>query len=104
MLGDEYACTVEAQHDALGELGNVICGNVLPAVAGAAATFSLQPPRLVDPAQATTAGCEVAGAGTGTDSIRAETAVIRVGLGPGRAEVYFTAHEAAEGERNRRAA
>jgi len=35
------------QHDALKETLNIICGNILPAIAGKAAVFDLDPPRIV---------------------------------------------------------
>lgn len=43
MLGDDEAPEL-MQIDALGELANVICGNLLPAVAGADAVFRLGSP------------------------------------------------------------
>lgn len=51
MLGEEASTHTPLQRDALGELANVICGNVLPAVAGAAAVFQLGAPRVHDSAQ-----------------------------------------------------
>jgi CheY-specific phosphatase CheX len=45
MLGDEEPSR-EEQLDALKEVANVICGNVLPAVAGPTAIFALNAPRL----------------------------------------------------------
>jgi hypothetical protein len=47
MLGDEPADEA-ATFDALGELGNVICGNVLTRVAGRDRTFLLDAPRRID--------------------------------------------------------
>jgi hypothetical protein len=44
MLGQEEAPTAVVQRDALGEVANVICGNVLPRVAGSTAVFSLGAP------------------------------------------------------------
>jgi hypothetical protein len=44
MLGEEEAVSLGAQHDALGELANVICGNILPGIAGDRATFDLGSP------------------------------------------------------------
>ncbi len=64
-----------ARADALGELANVICGNVLPGIAGSRATFSLDPPRLVPEAEAKRGGPEVTR--------------VRVGLERGRAEVVL---------------
>lgn len=42
--GDGEPLTVEQQNDALKELANVVCGNLLPALAGDAAEFSLHAP------------------------------------------------------------
>lgn len=46
MLGSGEPPTLAMQCDALGELANVICGNVLPAVAGSQAVFRLSPPQV----------------------------------------------------------
>ncbi|MCC6432888.1 MAG: chemotaxis protein CheX [Gemmatimonadaceae bacterium] len=46
MLGEEESQHVPLQRDALGELANVICGNVLPIVAGAEAVFHLAAPHI----------------------------------------------------------
>jgi chemotaxis protein CheX len=45
MLGDDDAPPSSLQHDALGELANVICGAVLPSLGGPSAVFSLASPR-----------------------------------------------------------
>ena len=49
MLGLEAgeAASGEQQADALGELANVICGNLLPKVAGAEAVFDVAPAQVV---------------------------------------------------------
>lgn len=52
MLGIAAAPDAAARRDALGEIANVICGNVLPAIAGRAAVFALQAPRWVGMADA----------------------------------------------------
>lgn len=44
MLGAEATPSVELQRDALGEFANVICGNVLPLLAGSGPIFELAPP------------------------------------------------------------
>lgn len=44
MLGEDESRQAPLQRDALGELANVICGNVLPMVAGAEAVFHLAAP------------------------------------------------------------
>lgn len=46
MLGDDESPSLVMQRDALGEVANVICGNVLPRLVGAAAVFNLRAPRL----------------------------------------------------------
>lgn len=48
MLGEAGKRHRPLQRDALGELANVICGNVLPAIAGAEAVFHLSAPRVHD--------------------------------------------------------
>jgi hypothetical protein len=71
MLGEEGAPGPEVMEDALGELANVICGNVLPGIAGGQETFHLDPPRPM----------AVGGA--------SPSAEVHVGLGPGRADVLL---------------
>ncbi len=53
MLGAEDTATlsIEEQHDALKELVNVICGNLLPAIGGQEAEFSIGSPQIVGAAQ-----------------------------------------------------
>ena len=46
MLGEDASRQRPLQRDALGEIANVICGNLLPAVAGVAAVFHLSAPRV----------------------------------------------------------
>jgi CheY-specific phosphatase CheX len=75
MLGDEGEISEESRLDALGELANVICGNVLPLLMGPAAIVSLAPPRVISG--------EV-GAAAADESVAAE---VEVGLDDGRAEV-----------------
>lgn len=48
MLGEAGRRASPLQRDALGEIANVICGNVLPAIAGAEAVFHLNAPRIHD--------------------------------------------------------
>ncbi len=48
MLGAEASQQAPLQRDALGEVGNVICGHVLPLIAGADKIFNLAAPRVVD--------------------------------------------------------
>jgi len=44
MLGADGAYPLTVQRDALGELANVICGNLLPMIGGAEAVFVLSAP------------------------------------------------------------
>jgi len=44
MLGDDADPSKEMQEDALKETANVICGNLLPAIAGSALVFDLDAP------------------------------------------------------------
>jgi hypothetical protein len=44
MLGEDYPPARKLQNDALGEIANVICGTMLPAIAGSKATFHLGAP------------------------------------------------------------
>jgi len=48
MLGAEESKQLPLQRDALGEIGNVICGNVLPLIAGADKIFNLAAPVVVE--------------------------------------------------------
>lgn len=67
MLGleDDADITNEAQQDALKELSNVICGNVLPAIAGDQAEFTIGAPEMLSATEAQAlisrgaAACEV---------------------------------------------
>jgi len=48
MLGiDEEETTLDQQHDSLKELINVICGNLLPAIAGEEVIFNIGAPRII---------------------------------------------------------
>jgi CheY-specific phosphatase CheX len=46
MLGEDAGRETPLQRDAIGELANVICGNVLPVIGGAEAVFILSAPRV----------------------------------------------------------
>jgi hypothetical protein len=46
MLGEEGTLSRSRQYDALGEIANVICGNMLPGIAGSKDVFHVSPPRL----------------------------------------------------------
>ncbi len=51
MLGAEGAVDEQMQHDALGEIGNVCCGNIVSAMTNGVGVFHLHPPRLMDAKQ-----------------------------------------------------
>jgi len=56
MLGlEEEECTEDAQHDAMRELLNVICGNLLPRLAGREPVFNLTQPNVVNETEGETA-------------------------------------------------
>lgn len=59
MLGIAAAPDAPARRDALGELANVICGNVLPGIAGRTAVFALQAPRWIGAADAACAPADL---------------------------------------------
>lgn len=46
MLGEDDP-TEQQQFDALGEIGNVICGNLLPGLGGSKAVFNIDAPKVV---------------------------------------------------------
>jgi CheY-specific phosphatase CheX len=79
-VGDDAAIC----HDAVGELANVVCGNLLPALAGPRAVFDLGAPRVSEipsPEEPST-----------------PSASVRLGVEEGRAEVrLFLTSEGAEG-------
>lgn len=52
MLGQEAIPEPTQQYDALGEVANVICGNMLPAIAGVQAVFNIQAPQVQPPSPA----------------------------------------------------
>jgi CheY-specific phosphatase CheX len=90
MLGGEGIDTLKARHDALGELGNVICGNALPTIAGVEATFDIEPPKVIDPVVM-------------RDRSKFDAAVC-IGLAAGRAEVCLRARAAGGQQPGRRVA
>ncbi|MEN6520404.1 MAG: chemotaxis protein CheX [Armatimonadota bacterium] len=48
MMGEDEPPPVQQQHDALGEIANVICGNVLPKVGGSREIFYISAPRYIE--------------------------------------------------------
>ncbi|MDF3071330.1 MAG: hypothetical protein K0R38_6931 [Polyangiaceae bacterium] len=47
MLGEDGLLELSEQYDAACELANIVCGNVLPLVAGQRAVFDLSSPRVI---------------------------------------------------------
>ena len=77
MLGQEETPDLDRQRDAQGEIANVICGNLLPMIAGTQAVFHIQPPQFF-----------VAG-GPGSAAEGTAVAEMRIGLDDGRADVQL---------------
>ncbi|MDZ7260502.1 MAG: chemotaxis protein CheX [candidate division KSB1 bacterium] len=75
MLGEELVPSERQQLDALGEIANVICGNMLPGIAGPKEVFQVGAPQLVESADSLNRNRE---------SLVAE---VQVGLEQGRAEL-----------------
>ncbi len=48
MLGEENVQSKNLQYDALGEIVNVICGNMLPGIAGSKDVFHVSPPKMAE--------------------------------------------------------
>ena len=71
MLGEEDVPPKNLQYDALGEIANVICGNLLPCIAGSKDFFHVGAPKMVK----------------GTDLH--PLAEVQVGLGLGRADLLL---------------
>jgi len=77
MLGEDHPPS-EQQKDALKEMANVICGNVLPRIASKEAVFYLAAPNLINPSEARKMSPQ--------ESVAAE---VEVGLDGGRAEILL---------------
>jgi chemotaxis protein CheY-P-specific phosphatase CheC len=71
MLGETDVPSKNLQYDALGEIANVICGNMLPEIAGSNHTFHVSAPEIVD------------------DIDLPPVAEVQVGLGLGRADLLL---------------
>lgn len=78
MLGDDETPSKYQQLDALGEVANVICGNVLPNIGNPRDVFRLAPPKLIESKESY--GCE-------SDH---RTAQVRLPLGTGGADVSIS--------------
>jgi len=77
MLGQDEAPDERLQRDALGEIANIICGNVLPTLAGPHAAFRLDAPKPVP-----------LGGAAAAFPPHASTSV-QVGLDGGRADIWL---------------
>jgi hypothetical protein len=71
MLGEEEVPSRNQQYDALGEIANVICGHMLPGIAGSKDIFHVSPPKMAE----------------STDV--PPMAEVQVGLGLGRADLLL---------------
>ncbi|MFB3885950.1 MAG: chemotaxis protein CheX [Thermodesulfobacteriota bacterium] len=71
MLGEEEAPSKSLQYDALGEIANVICGNMLPGIGGSKDVFHVNAPRMVESPDLP------------------PVAEVQVGLGSGRADLLL---------------
>jgi hypothetical protein len=71
MLGEEDVPPKSLQYDALGEIANVICGNMLPCIAGSRDYFHVSAPQMVENIDLPPA------------------AEVQVGLGLGRADLLL---------------
>ena len=71
MLGDEDVPPKSLQYDALGEIANVICGNMLPGIAGSKEFFHVGAPKM------------------GDNNDLLPVAEVQVGLGLGRADLLL---------------
>lgn len=77
MLGEAEPPSVALQKDVLGELGNVVCGNALPLIAGREVVFRLSPPCVL----------------TAEPALEKAAVQVQVGLEQGRADVFLFVHE-----------
>jgi hypothetical protein len=72
MLGEEDILTKSLQYDALAEIANVICGNMLPGIAGSKDLFHVGAPKMAE----------------SLDSF-SPVAEVQLGLGIGRADLLL---------------
>ena len=92
MLGSDEAHDCSMQHDALGELANVICGNLLPQVAGLNTVFVLSAPQWYDDLKNNSEGCTVkASASVGVGDGKAIADLVLFGEGTHTAEFRVAA-------------
>jgi hypothetical protein len=72
MLGESDHPSEAQQHDALREISNVICGNMLPLIAGTQPVFNVELPEIVEPSKAIAPEEPVASTQIGIEEGRAE--------------------------------
>ena len=72
MMGEEDAPSKNLQHDALTEITNVICGNMLPGIAGATGIFHVSVPKMDE-----------------SFNLLPPVAEVQLGLGQGRADLLL---------------
>jgi CheY-specific phosphatase CheX len=84
MLGAEASQQVALQRDALGEIGNVICGHVLPLIAGTDKVFHLAAPQVHEHGHVPHRDSDT------------PAATLQVGLEDGRAEVSLYLFQGSE--------
>jgi hypothetical protein len=77
-LDTDHEVTAEQRHDALKETLNVICGNMLPAIAGKQAVFNIEVPRIREPNESAAA-----------DSEQQPCSMVRLNLEVGRCCLYL---------------
>lgn len=87
MLGTDDLTDDELALDALGEVANVICGNVLPEIAGSAAIFDLRAPLVT------------AGNGDTLSPVPEPATRLSVGIDEGRADLALCVRDVARDAR-----
>jgi len=78
MLGKDEPPAPKLQNDALGEIANVICGNMLPEIAGFKAVFQLGAPKVVSRAETSS-----------FKTLHSPAAAVCLGIEQGRADVFL---------------
>ncbi len=81
MLGEEEPPVKQRQLDALGEVANIICGNMLPGIAGSTEVFHVDAPRIIDAGEAR------------KETDTGFSAFVSLGIESGRAEVFLRIDE-----------
>ncbi len=76
MLGEDGPPNQQIQWDALKEIANVICGNILPAVAGPEKLFNLSGPQIIEKPEVMKKGS-------------APSSETQIGIDEGRAEILL---------------